>query len=240
MKRFLKTGYLFLLAFSLLGLASCSCGDREDRLAELRKGYGVEVDAREAVAAAAAEAIAQRSPGAQLYHDKTCHTCHGEDGIKALLPNYPVIARQGQKYALQQMKDIQSGSRTNGQSAAMKAVIANVTEEELILLAEYIATELGGDAPIGTGVVDEESAGANLFKTKTCTACHGKDAVSPILPDYPKIAGHTVEYALQQMQDIKNGTRANSMAVLGMKGVMHLVTEEEMAQLAEYISTMPR
>lgn len=232
MARILKTVHLLIIALSLLGLASCS-GDREERLAKIRGVHGKD-------AVGPVYEIVKLSPGAQLYQDKTCHTCHGVDGIKGLLPSYPVIARQGQEYALQQMKDIQSGSRSNGQTAAMKAIVAGVTEEEFILLADYIANELGGDAPIGTGVVDEDSPGAVLFRTKTCTACHGKDAKSPLLPTYPRIAGHTAEYALQQMTDIKNGSRANSMAAMGMKGIMHLVTEEEMALLAEYISTVPR
>lgn len=233
MNRSLKNVTLSVLVLSLLGLASCSGGDREDRLVKIRGIHGKD-------AVGPVLEVVHLSPGAQLYRDKACNTCHGDDGIKALLPNYPIIARQGQEYALQQMKDIQSGSRANGQTAAMKALVADVTEEEFILLADYIANELGGDAPIGTGVIDEESAGAKLFKTKTCTACHGKDAKSPILPSYPIIAGHTAEYALQQMTDIKSGARANSMAVMGMKGIMHLVTEEEIAHLAEYISTVPR
>jgi len=136
--------------------------------------------------------------------------------------------------------DIKSGARANAQAAAMKPIIDGCTDEEIAVLAAYIATELGGDLPIGTGVVDEESAGAKLYRTKTCTACHGKDAVSPILADYPRIAGHNAEYALQQMKDIKSGARANGMAVAGMKGVMHLVNEEEMAHLAEYIASLPR
>jgi cytochrome c553 len=115
-----------------------------------------------------------------------------------------------------------------------------LTDDEIASLASYIATDLGDGAPIGTGTPDEESAGAKLFKTKTCTACHGKDAVSPILASYPKIAGHTKEYAQQQMLDIKHGVRANGMAVRGMKGVMHLVTEEEIGHLAEYIASLPR
>ncbi len=234
MKRNLKIVQLCVLVLGVASLASCSGGDREERLTKIRGVHGADEVGRGYVE------VIPLSPGAQLYRDKTCNTCHGDDGIKGLLPSYPVIARQGEEYALQQMKDIQSGSRANGQSAAMKAVVQDITEEEMIILAEYIANELGGDAPIGTGVVDPESPGAVLFRTKTCTACHGKDAKSPILPTYPRIAGHTPEYVIQQMTDIKSGDRANSMAVMGMKGIMHLVTEEEIALLAEYISTVPR
>jgi cytochrome c len=79
--------------------------------------------------------------------------------------------------------------------------------------------------------------GAELYKTKTCLTCHGKDGKSPILPQYPKIAGQSAEYALQQMKDIKSGARSNGMSA-AMKGVMHLVSDEEMKVLAEYIATM--
>ncbi len=231
MDRIFKTASLSFCLLVMLFLAACNCGDREERIAEARARQGL------------ADALAEAEPlsvGAQLYRDKTCNTCHGDDGINPLLPSYPVIARQGEGYALKQMMDIKSGERTNSQSAAMQPIIASVTDEEIATLATFIATELGGDLPIGTGVVDEESAGAKLFRSKTCTACHGKDAVSPILKEYPKIAGHKAEYARQQMLDIKNGTRANGMAVAGMKGVMHLVNEDEIAQLAEYISSLPR
>ena len=79
--------------------------------------------------------------------------------------------------------------------------------------------------------------GAELYKTKTCYTCHGKDGKTPIMPSYPKIAGQSEEYSLQQMKDIKSGARANGMSA-AMKGIMHLVNEEEMKALAAYIATM--
>jgi cytochrome c len=79
--------------------------------------------------------------------------------------------------------------------------------------------------------------GEKLFKTKTCSTCHGKDGKTPIMPMYPKIAGQNKEYTLQQMVDIKSGARSNGQSA-AMKGVMHLVSEEELQALAEYIATM--
>lgn len=79
--------------------------------------------------------------------------------------------------------------------------------------------------------------GAELYKTKTCFTCHGKDGKTPIMASYPKIAGQNKEYSLQQMIDIKSGARSNAQSA-AMKGVMHLVDEEEMQALAEYIATM--
>ena len=79
--------------------------------------------------------------------------------------------------------------------------------------------------------------GEKLFKTKTCSTCHGKDGKTPIMPMYPKIAGQNKEYTLQQMVDIKSGARSNGQSA-AMKGVMHLVSDEEMKAISEYIATM--
>jgi cytochrome c len=68
-----------------------------------------------------------------------------------------------------------------------------------------------------------------------CTACHGKDARSPIMPLYPKLAGQNEAYLLQQMKDIKSGARSNGQSI-AMKGIMHLVNDEEMAAIAAYLS----
>lgn len=79
--------------------------------------------------------------------------------------------------------------------------------------------------------------GAALFKAKTCTACHGKDAKTPLMPMYPKLAGQNADYAFNQMKDIASGARNNGQAA-AMKGVMHLVSEEEMRAIADWLTTL--
>ena len=98
-------------------------------------------------AAAAAAILLALSPaavlsadGEKLYQTKTCATCHGKDGKSPIMPMYPKIAGQNQAYTLQQLVDIKSGARSNGQSAAMKGVMHLVSEEEMQALSEYIAT----------------------------------------------------------------------------------------------------
>jgi cytochrome c len=79
--------------------------------------------------------------------------------------------------------------------------------------------------------------GAKLYVEKTCSACHGPAGNKPILPDYPKIAGQNAKYIVKQMTDIKSGERKNGNAA-AMAGVMHLVNEEEIKALAEYVSKL--
>ena len=77
--------------------------------------------------------------------------------------------------------------------------------------------------------------GRALYMEKTCIACHGKDAKKPLTPEYPKLAGQNAKYAERQMLDIKSGARANGNSA-AMKGVMHLVSDEEIKELAKYLS----
>ncbi|MCB1803397.1 MAG: c-type cytochrome [Gammaproteobacteria bacterium] len=78
--------------------------------------------------------------GAQLYKTKTCFSCHGMDAKKTILPTYPKLAGQNAAYAAQQMRDIKSGARSNGQSAAMKGVMHLVNDEEIDAIAQWLST----------------------------------------------------------------------------------------------------
>ncbi len=91
-----------------------------------------------AAALVAAPAIAAPD-GAKLYSEKTCNACHGPKGDKPLMPNYPKVAGQNAAYMEQQMKDIKSGARNNGQTAAMKGVMHLVNDEEIKAIAEYLS-----------------------------------------------------------------------------------------------------
>jgi cytochrome c len=102
-----------------------------------------------------------------------------------------------------------------------------------ILTTLAVAAALLG---LAAGPVSAADA-ADLYKTKTCVACHGKDANTPIMPAYPKLAGQNAAYLLSQMKDIKSGARNNGQTA-AMKGVMHLVSDEEMQALADWLAAM--
>jgi len=80
--------------------------------------------------------------------------------------------------------------------------------------------------------------GEELYKERTCIACHGAEGRVPAMDEYPKLAGQPEQYLLAQMQDIKNGTRLNSHSV-AMKNVMHLTSDEEMAVIAAWLAKLP-
>jgi len=99
--------------------------------------------AAESAAPAVVEAapVAAADPGAALYAAKTCNACHGADGNTTIMPTYPKIGGQGVDYLLAQMKDIKSGARSNAQSGVMKGIVANVSDDEMKTIAEWLATQ---------------------------------------------------------------------------------------------------
>ncbi len=85
-------------------------------------------------------ADAPATDGAALYKSKTCVACHGAEGKKGLLPAYPKLNGQSKDYLVVQMKDIKSGARANGQSAAMKGIMHLVSDAEMETIATWLAS----------------------------------------------------------------------------------------------------
>ena len=84
---------------------------------------------------------ATAADGAALYQAKACFSCHGADANAPIMPTYPKLAGQSADYAFNQMKDIKSGARNNGQTAAMKGIVAAISDEELRAIADWLATK---------------------------------------------------------------------------------------------------
>ena len=79
--------------------------------------------------------------GAALFKSKTCFSCHGQDAKTPIMPTYPKLAGQNAQYLYNQMMDIKSGARNNGQTAAMKGIMAMVTPEEAKAIADWLSTQ---------------------------------------------------------------------------------------------------
>lgn len=181
-------------------------------------------------------APALAADGKALYADKGCAACHGEDAKTPLQEGFPKLAGQSAEYMINQIKDIKSGARTNGQSVdSMKPIVEDLADADAKAIADYLASlkeaPAAAAAPAGA-----PHPGKTLFLTKTCVACHGKEGKKP-LPGYPNIAGQDKAYILAQTKDIKSGARTNGKAN-AMQPVMHLVNDDEIAQIAEYLSTV--
>ncbi len=213
---------------------------------------------------AVATAAKPASEGEALYAAKGCGACHGADGSKTTLPVYPRLVGLPVKYAVNQMKDIKSGARSNGQSVVMKGIIAGVSEEDMVKIAEWLSGKGGNkaakakpapapvakaapaapapaSAPVAAKPAPEPVSaaggdGASLYAAKGCAACHGPDGRKTLLPVYPKIAALPVQYALNQMKDIKSGARNNGQSA-AMKGIVMGVDDKDLKTIAEWLAT---
>ena len=77
--------------------------------------------------------------GEALYKQHACAACHGPTGNEPIQPTYPKIAGQNRDYLVRQMNDIKSGERNNGQSVAMQALVAGLSDADIAAIAEYLS-----------------------------------------------------------------------------------------------------
>jgi cytochrome c553 len=77
--------------------------------------------------------------GEALAKAKQCGMCHGAD-LKGVGP-IPGIAGRSPSYLMRQMFDMQQGARKGAWTGLMKPVVANLSEEDLMVLAAYAAAQ---------------------------------------------------------------------------------------------------
>jgi cytochrome c553 len=81
-----------------------------------------------------------RIVGNEFIRGKTtpCITCHGQDlmGVAEI----PPIAGRSPSYMVRQMWDMQQGTRNSEAAQLMKLVMANLTREDMVAIAAYVAS----------------------------------------------------------------------------------------------------
>jgi cytochrome c553 len=80
-----------------------------------------------------------------------------------------------------------------------------------------------------TAALAAGDATAGRAKSATCAACHNADGNSTN-PEYPKLAGLGAGYLFKQLQEYKDGTRANAI----MLGMTAGLSEQDMLDLAAF------
>jgi len=83
---------------------------------------------------------ATAADGEALFKEKGCISCHGPQGAEPTASNYPKLKGQNKEYMIQQIKDIKSGARDNGQTAMMKPIVQGLSDAEIEALAEYLSS----------------------------------------------------------------------------------------------------
>ncbi|MEC9206200.1 MAG: c-type cytochrome [Pseudomonadota bacterium] len=69
---------------------------------------------------------------------QACIACHGPNGQGNYAAAIPVLSGQHSEYIVQQLKNFQSGIRSNDPNKMMRNVVHRMTDEEIRSVAEYI------------------------------------------------------------------------------------------------------
>ena len=82
---------------------------------------------------------ASAQDGERLYIYKFCTTCHGQKGI-SIAPNYPNLAKQNERYLVNQVKDIIKKKRANKLTLLMSEhpVVISISDEEIAAIAAHM------------------------------------------------------------------------------------------------------
>jgi len=89
-----------------------------------------------------------------------------------------------------------------------------------------------GFATAGDAVAADAAAGKE--KSQLCAACHGPDGNSPMMPEYPKLAGQPADYLEKALRDYKKGARNNPMMMPTAQGL----SKQDIKDLAAYYASL--
>ncbi|WP_298428879.1 c-type cytochrome [Rhodoblastus sp.] len=95
-----------------------------------------------------------------------------------------------------------------------------------------------------TARAEDAPGGKQLFMSRTCVACHGRDGSKAILM-YPNLAAQNEAYLYEQMKDIASGKRVSGPDARGyprtqaMKDVMGVVSDDELKTIAAWLAALP-
>jgi cytochrome c553 len=169
-----------------------------------------------------------------------CGSCHGPDGNKALMPEYPKLGGQHASYTESQLHEFKSGVRNN---AIMLGQVAALSDQDMADVAAYFASQ-----PIAVGGASEDLAeqgqalylaGVEAKGIPACTSCHGPQGLGNPTANYPSLSGQNAAYVMKQLKDYQSGERIGDTATTNqniMIDISKKLSDAEMTAVADYVS----
>ena len=166
-----------------------------------------------------------------------CLGCHAADG-STLLPEFPSLAGQGQKYLVKQMQLIRSGHR---EILLMAGQLDPMDDETIENIAAWYAslTPRQGQAEEFNLELGERiyRAGIAEKSVSACTACHSPTGTGNAPAGFPLLKGLSRAYIVQQLTAFREGQRETDEDVGGMmRRTAHQLTDTEIEAVANYVS----
>lgn len=69
-----------------------------------------------------------------------CQACHGPNGAGTAGIGYPAVGGQYVDYTLAQLKAFKDGTRANDDKRLMRDIVANMSEEDMVAVSNYMAS----------------------------------------------------------------------------------------------------
>lgn len=168
-----------------------------------------------------------------------CAACHGLDGNSAI-PANPNLAGQHASYLVKQLKNFKTspdGKPALRQNAVMNGMAAPLTDDDIKILATYFSKQT-----LKPAVAKDEKLtveGRKLWRAgdakkgiPACAGCHGV-AGAGLPAQYPALAGQHPDYTIAQLQQFRDGVRANDPEGM-MRTIAAKMTDKQMSAVAEY------
>lgn len=185
--------------------------------------------------AASAAPVIQGDAAAGQAKSMVCGACHNPDG-NSLVPNFPKLAGQGQRYLEKQLQDIKSGQRVVPE---MTGMLAPFNEQDLADMAAYFASQKGSVGAADPQLVERGRAlfnGGDLAKgMPACIGCHSPDGTGLALAGFPHLSGQHAQYLAKQLTDFREGNRTNDGDAMTMRSIAAKLSNKDIEALASYI-----
>jgi len=169
---------------------------------------------------------------------QVCSNCHGIDG-NSISPNFPKLAGQQKDYIIAQLENFRSHHRSDPAGYEyMWGISRSLTDDQIKGLAEYFSKQ----TPKPNLKVSEQemTAGRLIFlngvpnkETPPCLACHGPMAEG--LGSFPRLAGQHQDYLVKQLHVFQE---TEGRPGTPMKQVTHLLTNQEMVDVAGFLQAL--
>ncbi len=134
-----------------------------------------------------------------------CGGCHGVDG-NSLVPMFPKLAGQGEKYLLKQLLDVKEGRRL---IPTMMGQLDNMSKQDLADIAAYYASQ---EISISYADPGKVKLGEQIYRSgilsrdvAACTACHSPNGKGNAPAGFPSLSGQHPDYIATQLKMYRKG-----------------------------------
>ena len=168
--------------------------------------------------------------GDQIFETQ-CASCHGNEGIAL---KTPILHGQEPAYIARSLMAFRHGGRIDQIMMSMNRIASGLTEEDIGLVARYLAGQDPCDLDIKIdygreGFREAFSAGREKYASSNCGHCH-----ESFHHFAPRIMGQKASYLKLALSQFQAGVRVAPM----MPRILQSWTEEDFNNVVTYISGM--